>query len=92
MPKLASIKQVKELTRRDGKTEYVDNLSVVEVKFAKVFVKTPKIFVNADGDINFKIMNKSKTGFRVKFRDSNFDDSDYSGEFDWEAIPDEALE
>lgn len=92
MPKFASEKMVKKLTRRDGKTEFVDELSTVEVNFAKPFVKVPKVFVNLDGDSNFQVTNKTKTGFKIKFKDSSFISADYTGEFDWEAVPDEAFE
>ena len=92
MPKFVSEKLVKKLTKRDGQTEYVDTLDTVDVTFAKPFVKVPKVFVNIDGDVNYQIVNKSKTGFRIRFKDSNFDLTNYAGEFDWEAVPDEALE
>lgn len=92
MPKFTSEKLVKKLTRRDGKTEYVDSLSSVQVTYAKPFNKVPKLFLNIDGNANFEVMNKTKTGFKIKFRDANFDSMVYMGEFDWEAVPDEALE
>ncbi len=92
MPKFASEKMVKRITRRDGKTEYVDSLNTVEVKYAKPFVKVPKIFVNVDGDAHVKISNKTKDGFKIKFKDANFNILSYTGEFDWEAVPDEAFE
>ena len=92
MPKFASEKMVKRLTRRDGKSEYVDGLNTVEVSFAKSFVKVPKVFVNVDGDANFKVTNKTINGFKIKFKDQDLNNLDYIGEFDWEAVPDEAFE
>lgn len=92
MSKLVSNKRVKELTKRDGRTEYIDTLNTINVSFSKPFVKVPKIFISVDGDVHYKIMNKSKTGFKIQFKDKNFDSIAYSGEFDWEAVPDDALE
>jgi len=91
MPRYASEKMVKLLTRRDGKTEYVDGLSTVEVIYSKPFVKVPKLFINIDGDANFKILGKTKEGFKLIFKDYNFNSLEYTGDFDWEAVPDEAL-
>ena len=91
MPKLISERKIKQLTRRDGRTEYIDALDTVQVQFAKIFVRVPKVFVNIDGDAHFKITNKTKTGFKIKFKDNNFDALGYTGEFDWEAVPDGAI-
>lgn len=92
MPRLVGEKLVKKLTKRDGQTEHIDNLGIIEVQFAKSFVKVPKLFVNLDGDANFEIQNKTKFGFKVRFKDADFSPSNYTGEFDWEAVPEDALE
>jgi len=92
MPKFVGEKVVKKLTKRDGNNIYVENLSSIEVVYTKPFVKVPKLFVNLDGDANFKVVNKTKTGFKLQFRDGSFNSLPYTGELDWEAVPDDAIE
>lgn len=92
MPKFVGETEVKRLAKRDGNTESIDNLGSIQVNFTKQFVNVPKVFVNIDGDANFKITNKTKLGFKVKFKDGSFTDANYSGELDWEAVPDDVLE
>ena len=87
MPKHTTENYVNESTRRDGSTEYVHDMDEIKVSFSKMFTNVPKVFVNVDGDSHFKITNKTKTGFRVRFRDNNFNSKNYTGDFDWEAVP-----
>jgi len=76
---------------RDGNSEYIDGLNEVEITFSKTFESMPKLFINVHGDANYKITAHSTTGFTMQFKDKDFVLVNYTGDFDWEAVPNEAF-